>query len=172
MDRKERGRRSSSKGLVNLYQVGNALAGNPYNADATTGLSTGASPDTFESQQAVVPAGYTNAIHIEDNVSPSNGVRFYEDLSSILVDGKRYTFEFWWRHVGTGVNWQAYLSSTNVANSGDDKTSFGSVSDSDTTYEMLRVKRIFSSAEPFLVFREQGAASDGGIYITGLRIVG
>lgn len=137
-------------------------------ANATTGF-TNTGVDTFQSTSTGTPDNGTYHLEIAELSSGTAGARVTFDLSTLgLVDGKSYLISVKARHNGTGGQWNVALLSSDTTSS---SLRFGAfTTPADDSYTIRGLEILYSPSVRYLVFHEQNASNDGGIFVDSISI--
>lgn len=167
-------RPSSQGGARELFTFSNAASDpNDNEADATTGFAsvglTGTGANVFESQSVVKSDG-NYAFKTDSNDTPTSGCRIFVDLQALDTppeNGFTYELKYKIRHLGTGDKWIGYLASSGA---GNNHIVGANVYNFLVTFLEVITEFTYDSTYRYLLFRENSAANDGGIYLDNISL--
>jgi peptidoglycan hydrolase-like protein with peptidoglycan-binding domain len=112
------------------------------------------------------------AIKIDTSVA-TNNAEAYIDLAAApfsLVNGTEYFIRMKVRHLGSGANWQFNLQKATGIASSNVYLSMGSATSTMTGWQDLGYVFTYNANLRYLVFSENGASNDGGLYVDKISI--
>ena len=129
-------------------------------ADATTGwiqvgLDVGA--NIFASQGVVKQIG-SYALHFSSNDTPTSNARALLDIT--VENGSKYKIVVWWRHDGSGGQWELDIEGVSVA----------TIVNTSTTFTKIEYILTAGDTTARLKFTEDNGANDGGIYTDNISV--
>lgn len=124
--------------------------------------------DNFSSESTGTPSDGTYHILASEGGTPTAGARVSFDLSALsLVEGTHYLITVKVKHTGTGGAWIANYSSSGGLSA---LAAFETINVTDTTYRNVGFELVYGAAYRYLVFGENNATNDGGVYLDSLTV--
>jgi len=109
------------------------------------------------------------ALQIESDTTPTSGAYGAIALEGSVgtVDDTLYRISFYVRHIGSGTEWNCYISG---ASGGTNYRIGDTLENTDTTYVEYVYYWVQVADSDWLTFREVGNDNDGGVYVDSLSI--